>query len=235
MIVKNEASVIARCLASVRPLIDYWIIVDTGSTDGTQDIIRNSLQDIPGELHESPWVDFAHNRSEALTLARKHGDYSLIIDADDVLELPPGFRLPLLKENSIVVEIRNQGRRLLRPQLVRNTLPWRYEGVLHEFLSCIDDNGRRMFAENLSQKRLPGVKIVMTEEGARRRTSSMERYRRDALVIENALRTETDPFLVARYEFYLAQSYLDAGEKQKALVELSKTRETWLLGPGNIY
>ena len=98
MIVKNEASVIRRCLESVRPLIDYWIIVDTGSVDGTQDIIREFFQDIPGELHERPWVDFAHNRSEALALARNHGDYSLIIDADDVLELPPGFRLPFLKK-----------------------------------------------------------------------------------------------------------------------------------------
>ena len=217
MIVKNEACAIRRCLESVRPLIDYWIIVDTGSVDGTQDIIREFFHDIPGELHERPWVDFAHNRSEALTLARDHGDYSLIIDADDVLDLPPGFRLPFLKEDSIVLEIRNKGRRLLRPQLVRNTVPWRYEGVLHEFLSCIDKNGRRMFAENRSQKKLPGVRILMTEEGARRRTSSAERYRRDALVIENALQTETDPFLVARYKFYLAQSYLDSGEKQKAM------------------
>ena len=42
MIVKNEAHVIARCLASVRPIIDYWVIVDTGSTDGTQDAIHRN-------------------------------------------------------------------------------------------------------------------------------------------------------------------------------------------------
>ena len=72
MIVKNEAAVIARCLASVRPIIDYWVIVDTGSTDGTQDAIRAFLADLPGELHERPWRDFAHNRTEALDLARPH-------------------------------------------------------------------------------------------------------------------------------------------------------------------
>ena len=39
MIVRNEAPVIRRCLASVLPIIDYWAIVDTGSTDGTQGLI----------------------------------------------------------------------------------------------------------------------------------------------------------------------------------------------------
>ncbi len=69
MIVKNEAHVIQRCLATVRPIIDHWVIVDTGSTDGTQDIIRAAMADMPGSLVERPWVDFAHNRSEALRLA----------------------------------------------------------------------------------------------------------------------------------------------------------------------
>jgi hypothetical protein len=36
-------------------------------------------------------------------------------------------------------------------------------------------------------------------------------------VLETALNTETDPFLVARYTFYLAQSYRDGGEQAKAL------------------
>src|SRR5260370_14238085 len=96
MIVKNEAPVIRRCLESVRPIIDRWVIVDTGSTDGTQDIIHECLKDLPGELHERPWRDFAHNRSEALALARPQGDYSLIIDADDTLDMPRDFQLPEL-------------------------------------------------------------------------------------------------------------------------------------------
>ena len=39
MIVRNESSVIQRCLDSVKGFIDYWVIVDTGSIDGTQKIV----------------------------------------------------------------------------------------------------------------------------------------------------------------------------------------------------
>lgn len=56
MIVKNESAIIEKCLASAKPFIDYWVIVDTGSNDGTQQIIQKFMKDIPGELHEKPWV-----------------------------------------------------------------------------------------------------------------------------------------------------------------------------------
>src|ERR1700722_1540445 len=54
MIVKNESKVIRRCLQSVLPFIDTWVIVDTGSNDGTQKIIKDFMLEhqIPGELHE---------------------------------------------------------------------------------------------------------------------------------------------------------------------------------------
>ena len=82
MIVKNESHVICRCLASVKPFITHWVIVDTGSTDGTQAIIQDYLKDVPGQLYERPWVDFSHNRNEALGLAQGAADYVLFIDAD---------------------------------------------------------------------------------------------------------------------------------------------------------
>ena len=69
MIVKNENRIIERCLESTKPLIDYWIIVDTGSTDGAQEIIKEFMKDIPGEFYERPWVNLEHNRNETLHLA----------------------------------------------------------------------------------------------------------------------------------------------------------------------
>lgn len=213
MIVKNEAAVIRRCLDSVRPLIDYWVIVDTGSSDGTQALIRAHLSDLPGELHERPWRDFAHNRSEALALARAHGDYSLIIDADDTLQLPVQFALPLLGADAYTLDIHDVGTHYRRPQLVRNALPWRYQGVLHEFLIC---EGAR------AAEHLPLV-MCRNHDGARRRDPST--YHKDAAILERALTTEGNPFLVSRYTFYLAQSYRDAGAPQPALAAYLRRAE----------
>ena len=87
MIVKNESKTIQRCIESVERFIDYWVIVDTGSSDGTQEIIQNLMKEkgIPGELHEREWVDYSTNRNQSLELAKGKADYRLIIDADDVL------------------------------------------------------------------------------------------------------------------------------------------------------
>ncbi|MDV2987911.1 UNVERIFIED_CONTAM: glycosyltransferase [Methylobacteriaceae bacterium AG10] len=206
MIVKNEAPVISRCLASVRPIIDHWIIVDTGSTDGTQAIIGDALRDLPGTLHQRPWQDFAHNRSEALTLARAHGTFTLIIDADDTLSIPASFVLPNLEADAYLLDIIDGGVIYQRTQIVRSALPWRYRGVLHEFLTCGD--------VVTTAGTLP-VRMVRNHDGARRRDP--QTYGRDAQVLERALSSEADPFLVARYTFYLAQSYRDCDKPAQAV------------------
>jgi len=203
MIVKNESHVIRRCLDSVRPIVDSWVIVDTGSADGTQEIVRNWYADIPGELHERPWRDFGSNRSEALALARGHGDYSFVIDADGVLQLDPGFAMPALTADSYDTQIVLSGLAYHRKQFMRSALPWRYEGVLHEYPTC---------PEAVTEGFLPGLRTVMYPDGARSRDP--QKYRRDALVLEKGLLDEPNN---VRYVFYLAQSYRDAGEHELAL------------------
>lgn len=94
MIVRDEAHIVAEALDAVAPYLSSWVIVDTGSADGTQDLIREHLASlgISGELHERPWRDFGHNRSEALALAQGHGDHIWVIDADDMVSGTTDFR-----------------------------------------------------------------------------------------------------------------------------------------------
>ncbi|MDP4003121.1 glycosyltransferase [Methylobacterium sp. NEAU K] len=213
MIVKNEAPVIRRCLESVRPIIDHWIIVDTGSTDGTQDLVRAALADLPGTLVERPWVDFAFNRTEALNLARPRGAYTLVIDADDELIIPAGFMMPSLDAGGCNVQILDENTRYHRPQLFNNAFSWRYRGVLHEFAEC---------KEIVWTGNLP-IAMRRGHDGARRRDATT--YQRDAEILERALIKETDPFLISRYTFYLAQSYRDCSDCRKAVEYYLKRTE----------
>lgn len=208
MIVKDETPVIRRCLDSVRPIVDHWIIVDTGSSDGTQDMIREHYRDVPGELVERPWVDFAHNRSEALRLARGKADYVLVIDADEVLEYAPGFALPALEADAYHFEMRSGGVTYYKTQLVRDALDWCFRSVVHEYIHS--DLAR-------SDARMEGLWTMRFPDGARARDPLT--YRKDALLLETALLTEPNN---SRYMFYLAQSYRDANEPELAIDRYAK-------------
>lgn len=203
MIVKNESKVIARCLKAARPLIDHWVIVDTGSTDGTQALIRECMTGVPGELHERPWRNFGANRSEALELARGKADFTLIVDADEVLDVAPDFAAPVLTHDAYQLKTELRELAYYRTELVRSSLPWRWEGVLHEYLEC---------AAPFTQAKLEGIVNRPHTDGAR--SADPQKYDKDAALLEEALRAEPNN---QRYRFYLAQSYRDAGRLDKAL------------------
>ena len=108
-----------------------------------------------------------------------------------MLEIERDLTLPALSADSYPIEIRNASIVYQRTQLVRSALPWRYEGVLHEYLTC---DGAGSAGQQLS-----GIRMQCNHDGARRKDP--ETYRRDANVLEGALRAETNPFLLARYRF----------------------------------
>lgn len=203
MIVKNEAPVIERCLASLRQLINAWVIVDTGSSDGTQALVREALRDLPGELHERPWVDFATNRTQALQLARPRGEFLFVIDADETLQWPADFQWPALTADLYSLTMQFGTTHYHRPCLLRAALDWHYRGVLHEYLDC---------TEPFRSAHLAGPSVWVRAEGARSRNP--RKFHDDAELLRRALLTEPDN---ARYRFYLAQSYRDAGELTLAI------------------
>jgi len=168
------------------------------------------MADLPGELHERPSRDIAHNRNEALELAQPHGEYALIIDADDVLEIEPGFKMPTLQADWYMLRIVNGRFSYNGVGIVRAALPWRWRGVLHEFLTC-DDARTFGLLEGLLRRR--------GHDGA------PETYRQDAEILRAALQTESDPLVRSRYQFYLAQSYRDCGDTESALQAYLKRAE----------
>lgn len=213
MIVKNETDVIERCLESVLPIIDYWVIVDTGSTDGTQEMIQAFMDKhgVKGELHERPWKNFSHNRNEALGLAAGKSDYVFFIDADEYLVYEPDFKLPQLNKDFYYVTILHSGSSYPKLQFAKSDLNWKWVGVLHEYLSS---------SQAESSATIKGLHNIYTTEGAR--SKDRMKYQKDAAVLEEALKEEPNN---PRYVFYLAQSYRDALDYDKALANYHKRIE----------
>jgi glycosyltransferase involved in cell wall biosynthesis len=207
MIVKNESHVLEGLLRSVAPLIDTWTIVDTGSTDGTPDLIARIMAelDIPGNLYHRPWINFGANRTEALDLARGTAAYHWVIDADDLIV--GNLQFPELVHASYHLRYGKEFT-YLRQQLFRDDLNWRYEGVLHEYPTC----DREIECGTI----IGDYHIVSRRLGAR--SQDPDKYKKDALVLEEALKDEPHN---PRYWFYLGQSYYDAGEFDKALTAYS--------------
>jgi glycosyltransferase involved in cell wall biosynthesis len=214
MIVKNEAKVLSRLFRSLNDYIDYYVIVDTGSTDDTIELIRREMAEygIDGEIHERPWVNFGVNRQQALelALAANKADWLLFIDADEELgisdttfyeKLEPGVSYDIEKHQR---ELRYSVPHLLNVRSAR----YRWEGPVHNHLVVVDGEKRR--------KPRKDVWIVYHHaQGAKSHAVTQEeKFLRDAKLLEEELARNPND---ARSQFYLAQSYRDAGLFERAL------------------
>ena len=216
MIVKNEAHVIEETLRNLvgKLPISCFAISDTGSTDETREIIRRTMSDlnIRGRVADHEWKDFSHNRNLSLNLASEVTNYlqndvkyALVFDADDQIVgtpvLPTNLEAP-----SYQMKI-GEDFTYLREQILRINAGWLYRGVVHEVI------GRA----NQKPGPLIGGDYYIDSRRTGARNQDDKKYERDAAMIEEALKTEKDPGLIKRYNFYLAQSYKDAGMRSKAI------------------
>lgn len=143
MIVKNEEEVLARCLNSVKDLVDEIIIVDTGSTDSTRQIAR----EFTNNVFEFPWIDdFSAARNFAFSKATM--DYMLWLDADDVLlprdqallqelkeTLSPRVDIVMCRYNVGFDEENNPTFSYYRERIVKNHAGLRFTGAVHEAIA----------------------------------------------------------------------------------------------------
>jgi len=214
MIVKNEAHVIERALDSVKDLVSDVLVEDTGSDDGTQQVIRNWLDRnfLPGEVRDVEWRDFAFNRTHALESLREHHaiEYALVLDADDYLVWDSGVDIEAWRKRLVAdivdVEIRYGRIRYWRPQLLKNSVDFRYVGVLHEYVEPP--------IGEMSRVVLGGVHIGISNEGSR--SHDANKFLRDVETLERAISGDVSEHLRARYTFYLAQSLRDSGQLERA-------------------
>jgi hypothetical protein len=211
MIVKDEEETLARTLASVAPFVDRWSILDTGSTDGTRDLVRRELAGVPGELHEAEFVDFATTRNLALDLAGTATEFVIWLDADDRLEGGGALRAFLEGERArsgpageaYYLRVA-MGVCFDSARVARASAGWRFRGVVHEVLVHPDHPP--------PVHRVPGV-LVRHEPGVGSEERSRQRWARDVALLEGALARDPGD---TRAAFYLAQTLLWLGRHEEA-------------------
>jgi glycosyltransferase involved in cell wall biosynthesis len=200
MIVKNERAIIERCLESALPFVDTWSICDTGSTDGTGEVIEQFFADkkIPGKLTRTTFKDFAQARNESLDVAAsiEGWEYALLIDADMVLE--GQIDKSKLTAPSYKILQRNGSLDYWNVRLVKRASGARYVGVTHEFLAAANP------------EELQGLTVDDRDDGG----SKSDKSERDIRLLSEGLAAEPNN---VRYMYYLANTYREAGRHAEAV------------------
>jgi tetratricopeptide (TPR) repeat protein len=133
LIVRDESGVLEECLASIRPIVDEIVVVDTGSVDESPDIASW----FGARVIHHPWQDdFAEARNVGLDAAR--GEWILYVDADERLNPIDRAAVDQLLDGAQEVAFRMLLRPDLRSTPYREYRLWRHDprirfrGRIHE-------------------------------------------------------------------------------------------------------
>ncbi|EHQ87536.1 glycosyltransferase [Desulfosporosinus youngiae] len=224
MIVKNEEDCVLAAIRSVRNLTDELIIVDTGSTDNTRELVLAAGV----KLFHLEWTkDFSAARNFALEQAASN--WIIVLDADEVLEtIDPQAFYELLTDSQVegyFLRIKNYLDSTISEscdqvvRLFRNRLDYRFEGAIHEqvapsILKANNGGG------------LASVPITIHHYGYLRDClNSKEKFSRNSEIITQELKLNPDnPFLLycLGLEYYQQDSILEGlNHLKKALTRMS--------------
>lgn len=216
VICKNEEKVIGRMLRSVAPLIDYYVIIDTGSTDNTKKVIEETTKElgIPGEIHDHDWVDFCTARNFALEKIQGKAEWGFWIDCDEQLILDERFNKEKLYRSLKTVDVASTkvhygGQKYFRSQLFRVDYGWEWRGAVHEVMFPPE-------GKTPNGGMVEGLYTLVTPDGNswgdRSQEAQKKKYLEHAELLKEYIKKDDD----VRWIFYLAQSYRDAFEWEQA-------------------
>lgn len=204
MIVKNEAKNLPRLFESLKDIIDDYVIIDTGSTDNTKEVIKEYWDNlkIKGHVETIPFKNFAYNRTEGLKLARKKSksDFILLLDADMIL-VNQGFKKEqLIGKQVITIKQKNQFIEWSNVRFISRKIDATCVGVTHEYYDTkngINDELNTLYIQDIG------------DGGCKE-----DKFERDIRLLEQGIKDEPKN---NRYYFYLAQSYRDTNNLDKAI------------------
>lgn len=209
-IVKNESHCILTMLESAIKISDAIVIADTGSTDGTQDMIRKFGEEnnIPTYVFERPFDNFEKSRNFGMEKAREvvkelgwnpNDCWTWWCDADETIVVDSKFNKEQFNKDLFMINTYIGQMKYTRNTFARVSKPFRFYGPVHEFIICDDKNITSGLAENIHVD----VKMI----GASWKGNIPTKYKNHAFELEKYIDEDRgDP----RWIFYTAQSYHDS-------------------------
>ena len=209
-ICKDETPVIQNMLESAKDIVDLIVVNDTGSTDGTQQMIKDfgEKYNIPTYVFERPFDDFESSRNHAMQKLRDvvkelnwnpeqvHGFW---FDCDETLVIDSKFNKAQFTKDLYMINTYIGQMKYTRNTFFKVSKPFRWYGPVHEFIVCDEQNITSGLAENIH------VDVKMTGNswlGDIAEKYASHSYKLEAYINKN----RQDP----RWIFYTAQSWHDA-------------------------
>ena len=205
MIVKDAGPMLEEVLTNNLPFIDRWCILDTGSTDGTQEIINKVLLGKKGKLYTEPFVNFKVSRNRCLDLAGQSckfiimldDTYSLQVDVRNFLETVRGDQF----SDSFSLLIKSDDSEYYSNRIIKSKTKLRYIHTIHEVIT----------AENNVNVTIPANKAwVLDNRSEYMHQRTMERKQFDLTLLFQELEDYPDD---PRSLYYIAQTYGCIGDE----------------------
>lgn len=222
IMVKNEENNIIKTLVSSSHIADQYIILDTGSTDNTISVIRDTCTELqkPLSLKQTEFKNFSVSRNEMLDFANKsHVDYLVLLDSNEEVKMGEKLKEYLHKNSKndlfyVCVYYLEKGKvsKHKISRLMKNNDKCRYIYPVHECL--LPKTGENVFYGEI----LDNV-IYYYQNREINDYINLKRYNRDVDILLKEYENNSKDTHVL---YYLAQSYYLLHNYNKAIIYYQK-------------
>ena len=219
MIVRDEEVTLSRCLASVMGVVDDVIIVDTGSHDRTVAMAK----ELGATVYSFTWCDdFAAARNESLKYA--HGDWILVLDADEVLvpDCVPALQQVMQRDDVLAVTLLREELGTTHPHSQLSRLFRRHPAIAftRPYHELIDDSVTALLKQEPHWQVMALPEIAIQHTGYQAATiAQRQKVDRARTIMESYLLTHPDDAYICSK---LGALYADLGDTGRSLTLLQR-------------